>query len=343
MRNACTFLTRRCLRSCNYCDASKVKKEDELDVLDWIQVNDILRKLNIDFNLILGNECWLLENHLNKIMTFNKVPYAIYTTCEPTLFYKCRDAFFGEKGKLDNLSCGIDYSQAYLEKKCDTDDEKKSADGWRGLYYTRRNYPHVDCQGTVTVSKRNFKLLPEIVNTLSSIGVFVGINVIHHNKDGKFDFFPEKDFLKEYLFTKREVEPLKKIFKEVQQMEGALVQNIEMVKPELVEHMIATDWHCRGNPYGGPTIDSDGSLRCCGYRKGERASRFSIFDMPNSFDHYMQAVEKDARECPGCFWSYPWMYKYWEKRPEFGKAVFINHAKFDSNMKEFVRIERMLQ
>ena len=207
--------------------------------------------------------------------------------------------------------------------------EMKSAHALSGLAYVRQKYPHVDCQGTVTLHRQNYRQLPDIVRSLSQIGVFVGVNVIHWNKDGNFDFFPKKEFLSEYLFEDVHIRKLKKIFSEVVAIPGALIQNKEMLMNEkLVKHMVRTDWHCRGNPYHGPTIDSDGSLRACGYRKGRRASQFTIFDLPKLFPNYLKAVHDDAMECPGCFWSYPVMFHYWENHsPEFGKKVFANHAR----------------
>jgi hypothetical protein len=44
----------------------------------------------------------------------------------------------------------------------------------------------------------------------------------------------------------------------------------------------------------------------------------------------LKAVYEDAIECPGCFWSYPYLYKYWEGQNEdFGKKAFIKHARPD--------------
>jgi len=162
------------------------------------------------------------------------------------------------------------------------------------------------------------------------MGVFIGVNVIHWNKDGKFDFFPDAFDLIDngFLFNKHDVPDLREVFEKLYANSDALIQNKEMLNPLLADKLIETDWHCRGNPYGGPTIDSDGSLRCCGYRKGERASQYHIWEMPKKFRYYMMAVEADAMDCPGCFWSYPWMYKYWEKKNiHFGKKVFVNHAR----------------
>jgi len=327
MINACTFITRRCSRNCAYCEAANIKREDELDWMDWVRVNDILHKLGVKFNLILGNESWLLGANLNKIMERNKVPYALYTTCPSNLFSRYSDSYFGQNGFIDNLSCGIDYPMSYLKLHNKNDMEKKSIDAWLGLLRTRGKYPHVDCQGTVTVHRQNYDMLPEIVHDLSKAGIFTGINVIHWNKDGEYDFFPGAEEIEDFLFDSSDKKPLEQAFMRTLDVKGGLIQNREMLHPRLIPHMIKIDWHCRGNPYGGPTIDSDGRLRCCGYRKGDRASQFRIFDLPAKFDAYMKAVKADADRCPGCFWSYPWMNTYWRKtNPEFGRMVFTQHA-----------------
>jgi len=156
---ACTYITRRCPRNCAYCDASKVRKEEELDWLDWIRVNGILRELGVNFNLILGNESWLLGKKLKRIMEVNTVPYALYTTCPPELFITYRDDFFRE-GSIDNLSCGLDYSLSHLQKSHSSDIEKKSINAWQAFEYVRETHPFVDCQGTVTINRQNFKQLP---------------------------------------------------------------------------------------------------------------------------------------------------------------------------------------
>ena len=329
MKLACTYITRRCPRNCSYCDASKVRKEEELDWLDWVRVNGILRELGVSFNLILGNESWLLGKKLKRIMEVNTVPYALYTTAPPELFITYRDLYF-RSGAIDNLSCGLDHSLSHLEKNHSSDIEKKSINAWQAFEYVKEVYPHIDCQGTVTINKHNFKQLPEIVEDLSKMKVFIGVNMIHYNKDGKFDFFPNAfDLMQEgFLFNKNDSNDLREVFHKCYTNPDALIQNKEMLNPLLVDKMIDTNWHCRGNPYNGPTIDSDGSLRCCGYRKGERASQYHIFEMPKKFQFYLKAVEADALECPGCFWSYPWMAAYWKTRNiKFGKKVFVQHAR----------------
>uniref|UniRef100_A0A6M3KKT7 Radical SAM superfamily protein n=1 Tax=viral metagenome TaxID=1070528 RepID=A0A6M3KKT7_9ZZZZ len=322
--NSLTYLTRRCPRNCGYCNL--VNSEGlgpELSCPDWVKAFAILKEIGVDFNLILGNETWLLGWDLISLMQTNRVPYALYTTCPTKLFLKWYDLMF--KSGIDNLSCGIDYSQSHDGID---DTALKSIDGWRGIALTKKKYPHVDCQGTITLNKQNYRHLPNVVNQLQTLKAFCGINFIHWNKDGEYDFFPTSNELKEWMLDGSDIDKIQRIIDRDILPYPNTIQNLEMLN-ENVFQMAGMGWHCEGDPYGGPTTDSDGSLRCCGYRKGKRTPQISIFDLadPKMIEVWKDAVHIDAMKCPGCAWSYPWMYRYWQNEdPEFGNKVFINHA-----------------
>lgn len=323
MLNALTFLTRQCPRACDYCAIRDAKNVGpDMTAEEWKKAFHILDLLGVDFNLILGNETWVLGRELIEIMAVNRVPYALYTTCPDPLFQEYRDEMFKV---IDNLSCGVDWPLSYLMKKgaLTGDSEKKSLDAWRGFQWIKKHHPEIDCQGTVTVHNENFAFLPDIVGELSELGVFCGVNFIHWNMDGAYDFFPSKEELEPLLIKDRGY--LANVLKHTLKNPG-LLQNPEMLQ-EPVETLMSMKWHCFGNPYGGPTIDSDGSLRLCGYRRGVETPKFTIFDLPRHWNEWRKAVIKDSVNCPGCSWSYPWMYHYWKQRDiGMGNQVFTKHA-----------------
>ena len=287
---------------------------------------DILKDMGVKFNLILGNESWLLGRSLLTLMDHNQIPFAMYTTCPPDLFLCYRDEFF--KGPIDNLSCAIDYSVDYLQKHFNPKDDMqvKSNDGWCGLLYTRKNHPRVDTQGNITMSRLNLEDVPKIVEILSASGIFVGINYIHWNKDGNYDFFPNAEHLDRFLFTNDDIPKIKDVLDKIRGLNGSLLQNPEILDFDIRE-TISMSWHCKGDPYGGPTVDADGSLRVCGYRKGNWTSRMKIWDLPEKLQEWRDSVYADAFNCPGCAWSYPRMYAHWrENDPGFGHQVFVKHA-----------------
>lgn len=325
--NSLTYLTRTCPRNCQYCALKKSIGKEVRFANDWIRAFHILKEMGVQFNLILGNETWVYEHELPRILEEGQLPYALYTTCPRTLFLNYWSEFF-QRG-IDNLSCGIDYPYMNLINNPLRDDmDKKSLDGWRGIMTTRLWFPNVDCQGTVTVNLQNFHLLPDLVDELHEWGAFCGINFIHYNKDGEYDFFPEKDDLRGFLFNHQGDRALLELtLQEIVDSPNS-VQNIEMLEYP-IDQFLDMEWHCRGDPYGGPTIDADGSLRCCGYRKGKITPKMKIWALANrdNWDIWREYVYQDAMSCPGCGWSYPWMYKYWKDRDsDFGKKIFINHA-----------------
>jgi len=325
MLNALTFLTRRCVRACNYCAIrDNTNVGPELSTEQWKKAFDVLKEMDIKFNLILGNETWVLGDSLIEIMKHNQVPYALYTTCPEPLFSQYRNRMFQV---IDNLSCGIDWPLSYLKEKetLTEDSERKSLDAWRGFQWVKEKHPKVDCQATVTVHRRNVEMLPTIINECSELGLYSGVNFLHWNKDYKFDFFPTKEELRDLMLSYKP-NTLQAIFNQVLQRPG-LLQNPEMLSELPIQKILCMAWHCHGNPYGGPTIDSDGSLRVCGYRKGTETPKLSIFDLPQKLDEWKQAVYQDAILCPGCAWSYPWLYHYWKSRNEgMGNKVFVKHA-----------------
>jgi MoaA/NifB/PqqE/SkfB family radical SAM enzyme len=322
MINSLTYLTRRCPRKCGYCRLRDAKNVGpELLRTEWQRAFDILHELGINFNLILGNETWLLGEALLNILRTNKVPYALYTTCPEPIFSYYNRRFY-ESGALDNLSCGIDFPP--LKVPVNDDSYRKSMDALKGFAWVKENFPNVDTHGTITVTRYNVKFIPKLLSLLSKMGVFTAINFVHWDKDGGFDFFPSYKEIRDLL--KFDEDELQDVIGQILEKPG-LLQNPDYLKLPIpvLAHM---GWHCEGNPYGGPSIDSDGKLRVCGYRRGKFTPELSIFDLPKKLDEWKDRVSRDAMDCPGCAWSYAWQYHYWidSGQADMGVNVFVKHA-----------------
>lgn len=326
MKLAVTYITRRCPRNCDYCSIRDAKDVgQELTPEQWIEAFAILKKMGVTFNLILGNEPWLLGEKLIPIFKANEVPYAMYTTAPKKLFSRYEQTFFGEK-IIDNLSCGVDYPIGTRSGQFD-DSVQKAADAWDAFHRVKKLYPEVDMQGTITIHRKNLHYVELVVKELTQLGIFAGLNLIHWSKDKKYDFCPPEEDMKDFLFRPWEYPVVTTLFEKL--LKGDyLIYNPEyleaiIAKPEL----IYMGWHCQGNPYDGPTIDADGSLRVCGYRKGTRTPNFTIFDLPEKTQEWQEAVRLDAMECPGCIWVCPFIHHYWkETDPVMGEKVFTSHA-----------------
>ena len=323
MKLSVIYLTRHCPRHCAYCAIrDTLEPQKELQMSEWRHAFQILKAVGVDFNLILGNEPWLLGENLLPILYSTDVPYALYTSGVPSLFKKYHLSFFGYN-QIKNFSIGVDYPLGVNVISKD-DSYTKAMDAWEALRYVRKFYPWVETHATITVHKLNYQYLPLLVRQLRDLHINTNINFIHWNNGGGFDFFPTFKELNKLMFSENDYFSLRNVLTEVLKT-PELIQNPQMLTLPFPE-LLGMHWHCQGNPYGGPTVDADGSLRVCGYRKGIETSKFSIFDLPSKTKEWEAAVKEDASHCPGCSWSCSWMYHYWEKNnPEQGKQVFINH------------------
>lgn len=323
MKNSVIYLTRRCPRNCEYCAIrDNTPSRPELTPDEWRRAFGILEDMGVTFNLILGNEPWLLGPDLLYILEDVTIPTAIYTAAPPPLFKKNAYMYFSS-GIVRNMSCGIDLPMSAIDNPNDTL-QAKSVDAWSHFRWARTYFPDVETMGTITVHRKNILHVPELVSNLADAGVFVAINLVHWNVDYGFDFFPAKEHMREYVFEEEDYALVASTFDAVLKVSDGFVHDPEYLEAIIEEpRLINMGWHCKGNPYSGPTIDSDGSLRVCGYRKGERTSKFTIFDLPRRSDEWSKAVYEDAMECLGCIWSCPWGFHYWDNRdPELGNKIY---------------------
>lgn len=311
---ACVFLTRKCPRNCGYC-ATKFSV-NELTTKQWKEALRIVEDMGINFYLAIGNDPWVLGEDLLDIVTSNGMSYGMYTSAYPKVFYEYAPLFF--KNGLNQLSVGIDYNfeEMILDKTKFTSEEQKAKDAWKIVKHTRQYYPEVDVQSTFTLNRQSWPYLIRTVRSLSEIGVITDVNMIHYDSDGGFDFFPPKKEMKHYILptTKSWASTLENVFI------GVLdIPNVKIFNPEYlngsqikVHDLLRYRYHCKGDPLGGPTIEADGSLRLCAYRKGTRVPKLSIFDLVTKKDvlKWKLAEIADAAECPGCSWGCSMFYKW---------------------------------
>jgi len=317
------YLTRRCPRACSYCGIKESRKT-ELSTSQWLEAFYILKKIGVQFNLILGNEPWLLGD-MPIIVNEHGTPYAVYSSAFMPLFMERRKIFFGEMG-LKNFSVGIDYPPQYVESRQGevTQEEKKSLDAWKALCWIRENYPDVECQGTITIHKKNIWYLKTLMEMLTEKGIWIGANTIHWSFQKEMDFAGEWDHR---FALERSTNDLQYLT-EMAEKKKYKLHMPEYLQQENQFNLAHRMWHCRGNPYDGPTVDADGTLRCCGYVKGERSSKFSIFDLPHELHEYRKAVMEDALRCRGCFWSCAWGYHFYKKNsPDQLVSIFAEHKR----------------
>lgn len=307
---SCIYLTKKCPRRCEYCRIRDSKLQgEELTTEQWIEAFHILKDAGVEFNLILGNEPFMLKEELPKIIEgIQDINYGIYSSAPKELFDEyCDDVV---NAGLKNFSIPIDLVNVDTEYKGDIKDK-----GWQGLQnlLTMKEKGVRELLGIITVHKMNCRNLVDIVKYVSQFGMTVGLNVIHWDRDGKYDFFPPKEELDGYILDEDDKLALMEQLKELLIMKNnkeVNIQNNANWFADIFRYLDNLDWHCTRDEI--LTIDADGSFRVCGYRKGQHVCRFNVFNFRENMDEFLEALHKDREECPGCFWSYPYLSEQWD-------------------------------
>lgn len=301
------FVNRDCPRHCYYCSLRDAPlRNRQLSEPEWEKVIRILDSLGVQFHLFLGNEILLMPDVIKFIDFMNNrvkggFDYALYSTLHPALMRKYKTDLV-EHGCY-NMSGGIDDLQGFTDK----DVKEKSADVFSGLtFFKERGMP--DCHGNITITNKNLKQVPMIVKQLTLRGIYSGINVIHWNKDGQYDFFPRKEVLQDSLLS--DTKDLNQVIQTL--IDGAkdgslLIHNPIEYLQGIVEYGLDLSWKCK-RPHV-ISIDADGSLRLCSYRPGILLPKFSVMELGNKLPlkKYYQIWEAEAQDCPGCYWPCAWM------------------------------------
>jgi len=300
-----------------------------LSLDQWQRAFGILKSLEVDFHLLLGNELMIYDEVVGLVDWLTNVdgtPYAFYTTSPPYLL----STVGGELARvgITNVSTGFDWFSDKLE--LDRDDplffmKRKSLTGLKGLmFFKERSVP--DLHGTVTISKHNKDIALDLLRFLTKLGIWSAVNPVHWDKDGEYDFFPPREAIEGDILDKADVESFADAIKEAQLAGEISLQNPPEYFDAWKKHW-NLDWHC-SLPLVY-SVDADGSMRCCGYRRGSRVPEFKIFDLdnPNKLEKFWAAWHEDAAECPGCLWSYWWQAEFLMGEEEgFKREFFQTHA-----------------
>ena len=341
---AICFLTRACAYQCEYCQIAKTPTSRKaLTTEQWVEATRILKSNGVDFNLILGNDPWLLGvDNLKKILFTHKIPYALYTACNPNVFRDMCDPIF--QAGIDSIACGIDTLKTRFEQ-CSSHMECKAYYALEAFERVKRDYPHVDCQATCTIGAYNVSQVLMLIKHLNQkLKCICALSMLHADIDGGFDFCTPLSVMKDlgymidtsYKFGLLE-HLLDDLFVMLHRNKAHLVHNLEefVTLPMVYGKTGVTNdlWNCEGLTFSAPTIDADGSLRVCALRKGRECPEMTVFDLDKAdgWAEWQRRARKDAAKCPGCLWSCARMQHFLRSKGDASKAV-INHAISSSDM-----------
>lgn len=297
------LMTRKCRRNCKQCSIKVNIPNSPIE--KWKEWIPIIEGLS-EFIIVLGNDPWLYGPELVKIFTRTTAIYSagIWEKKRHIIFPEMKEALV----KLKNFSIGYDFPIT-INSIRSTQNHIKSNDAYWYAKNIRNdlNMKDVEIYLSCTLYKENVNLYESIYKDAVELNAFLSYNFLNYNSDGKFDFFPGLNVLKNWLVEKEEYERVKQFILSSPKDRFYIWEPFEYFS---FEEMTRMKWHCKGNPYDGPTVDYNGQMRVCGYRAGERSSKLHITDLQSSIgiEQWQEAVYKDAMDCPGCSWSCPMSY-----------------------------------
>jgi len=295
---ACIFVTRKCNLRCSYCGVvKKDSQEPELDIEGWKKVFDATEKLGVGMHVIFGGEP-MFRQDINQIIGYlngHSLPYALISNATYSV-----ERYM--ELNLKQISCSVDLIKDFNVKQ---HNELKSQRGTKLLLEMVKEVP--DALANMGLCSWNLRLVPDIVKFFTDHNIWVITSPLHDDPDNH-DFWmyrytgPHNDRIKP--------EQQKDIEWYCEQMldlkkQGYLIHQFEPFFEEYFpKYGVGLDWHCKEPAL--LTIDSDGSLMCCIDLRGERVSKYKIWDLidPEKLKQFKKDFKKDVQVCPGCCWDH---------------------------------------
>jgi len=343
------FINRQCPRRCSYCSVVNEEKEKKrLSVVDWKRAFSILESRGIEFFLILGTEPLLLGKDLEELVSFWKskgYEYGLYTTSPRPLFDSCKDRLIN--AGLRNWSSGIDYipevydrmkEKAELSLTCMKLVEReryglvqKARDGLNGMEYMFQKgieEQHV----LITISRMNIEMISEMVKYLvdrfPSPNLRVAFNFVECSMGQDFDFAPSREICKDYMIKESDYIVFEKFVGRMKNLKRKYWSRIQVPLEYLLNFKKVVELNSPGdNRYCAISVDCDGKLRLCGYRRGREICNYSVFDLERDdmFSKIYDIWMKEVLGCGGCFWVFPFLLK------QYGRDIVNYRSKLWKN------------
>jgi len=235
-----------------------------------------------------------------KFWTENKVFYGLYSTSPQPFFDRYKEKLL-DVG-LNNWSCGVDGLLGFDNPE---HVDAKAGQGLAGLRWMADR--GVQTMSVVTLNRYNLQYAAKIIEYCQENikGGMACLNPIEWQFDETFDFFSKKEAMEDLIIPSTDREKVRGVAQKVKELAkrpGYRIQNVD--KNLDIFHLTydKLNYHCNG--LVGMGIDTDGTLRRCGYSRGVEISKYTVWDIPKDPTFIYETWYKDALSCHGCGWSW---------------------------------------
>ena len=308
------LLTRKCNLRCAYC---KIVRNNckELPAKDWFDFLKRMQKFTNGnlFTILYGGEPTVYHDfdNLMSLVTDSDLEYTVITNATEYARKKIEPWI----SKMKGLTSSVDPLMFIENGDFDKDRLLKSNEGLSFLINGKEKNPEIDAVAEVVVDRYSYKGLPKLLEILSKYGIWASITIIENSKTKDYDFATCED---DQLMTEKELKELMQII-----TEAVFIKRLIIHAPEAI-YTVASNGsmnsYCKpylpdGSKNSSPvndetiTVDSDGTMRLCLRMHGKESNKFTMYDLPEKYNEFMEANNKDYRElCKGCSWTCPFMH-----------------------------------
>lgn len=305
------LLTRRCNFRCKYCGILRDFKEVD-DPGIWRQAMRNLKSLGCEFVPIYGAEpLYALERLCVVLDEMRKIGLKNSVITNGILITEDVKKRLLDSG-LDSITLSVDSLTG------DGLDPYSKAKSERGIQLVLNDFKDLrDREISVTVTKKNIRELPSMVEFFSSNGVWVSLDVIHYSKGQEGSkcvrqTFPELDL------TEEDMPLIRDIFQQLIEMKkkGYLLHpSLKVLEMWLdPKYPIRREWICNYERVSWITVDCDEVIvdgkkegcsifGCDDYQPEKLRGKYPLSSLtPEKFKEFKKEWVA-IFNCPGCFWS----------------------------------------
>jgi len=298
--------TRICPVKCSYCAMADGRKNTQ-PLSFWKDGVDNLKKLGASFIAFCGAEC--LSDFTNLPET---VGYAESQGIHTTVITSGTSSHFENKLKTLHAHGAKSLTMSYDMIALDSHSAAKSSRAMRGLDFFKRLGDIRDVAIIATLTRTNFRELPETIKRMSDVGIWTFFDFIHADRNQPGCKVKTTDL--GLMFQPEDFNELDDTLAQVLELknQGFLCHSskhyLGMVSANDHDVVKNYNWHCakEKNFPAWVTADCDGRVYCCDdYQDRHGVKDFYLDCLSAEFEEFSSYwKEKSLIECPGCFWNH---------------------------------------
>lgn len=302
--------TRQCPLRCEYCAMVDGRRNSQ-PIEFWMRTARQIAKLGCGFAAFYGAEP--LVDDLEKLgvtisaFELSGIKTTVITSgCVPDFKQKLD---FLYKHNLRSLSMSYDIVPIGASSKAKSSKAIDALQEW----LTRDNIR--DAAAIATLTRTNFRALPESIEKLSKMGIWTFFDMIHKNRGQEGCKVRDNIQTEDLMFQPEDMLDLKQVLIEVSKMKtkGLLChssnQFLDLITRENFKHLRTYDWNCARH-HSFPawlTIDCDGRVYPCDDFQPHGVGQNEIFwgdEIADNFEDFSSFMrDRTLRQCPGCLWN----------------------------------------